>query len=304
MDHAADTASTDGPNGLERAISAEHLVGQLVERLELLGEACDGQPSGLSTGFSELDDLTSGLHGGDLVIIAGKPSVGKSSLALSIAKHVALSEGIPIVFFTLETDKAQVFVRLTSLGAGICLQALRRGRLENDEWIRLGDFSGKLEGSKFIIDDSPGLNVTELMSRARGHASVTGRVGLIVVDYLQLMTGVHEEADSRAAEMGFISRSLKKLARSLDCAVIAISQVNRLGARANNNPQLGDIRDSGAIEEDADLVLFMCGGAPSERLNSGPSPIEIIIGKQRNGPVGKFKLWFDSAQLKFRSASA
>ncbi len=303
MDHAADTLSAKSSEGLDRGVSAEHLVEQLVERLEVLGEAVDGHPSGLSTGFPDLDGLTSGLHGGDLVIIAGKPSVGKSSLALYIAQHIALTEGIPIVFFTLEMNKAQVFVRLTSLVAGISLQTLRRGRLENDEWIRLGDFSGRLEGSKFIIDDSPGLNVTELTARARGHASVTGRVGLIVVDYLQLMTGVHEEADSRAAEMGFISRSLKKLARSLDCAVIAISQVNRLGARANNNLQLGDIRDSGAIEEDADLVLFMCGGAPSERLNSGPSSIEIIIGKQRNGPVGKFKLWFDSAQLKFRSVS-
>jgi replicative DNA helicase len=249
---------------------------------------------GLSTGFSRFDELTSGFHKSDLIIIAARPSMGKTSLALNIAAHIAIKEHIPVAIFSLETSKEQLVLRMLCAEAKVDYHSIRTGYLRSEDWDRLTRAFGRLAESPVFIDDTPGISVLELRAKAR-MIKKEHDIGLIVIDYLQLMRG-RGKVESRQQEISEISRSLKALARELNVPVIALSQLSRMVEHRNPpRPILADLRESGAIEQDADLVTFIYRPEAYRhlQLKEGEDGLaEIIIGKQRNGPIGSFKLAF------------
>ncbi len=247
--------------------------------------------TGISTGFIELDRLTSGLQPSDFIIIAARPSMGKTSLALDIAQHAAIDLGIPIGFFSLEMSKEQLTLRMLCARSRVEMHRLRSGYLIDSDWPKLTRAAGILTEAPFIIDDSPSLSVLELRAKARRLKSEMN-LGLLVVDYLQLMKG-SSKADTREQEISEISRSLKSLSKELNIPVIALSQLSRkVEQRHGNRPQLADLRESGAIEQDADLIMFIYRDEVYNPDTSEKGIAEIIIGKQRNGPTGTVKLAF------------
>lgn len=247
--------------------------------------------TGISTGFIELDRLTSGLQPSDFIIIAARPSMGKTSLALDIAQHAAIDLGIPVGFFSLEMSKEQLTLRMLCARSRVEMHRLRSGYLIDSDWPKLTRAAGILTEAPFIIDDSPSLSVLELRAKARRLKSEMN-LGLLVVDYLQLMKG-SSKADTREQEISEISRSLKSLSKELNIPVIALSQLSRkVEQRHGNRPQLADLRESGAIEQDADLIMFIYRDEVYNPDTSEKGIAEIIIGKQRNGPTGTVKLAF------------
>jgi replicative DNA helicase len=282
--------------------SIDQLVVQLIDRVTELAENGAEDVTGVRTGFYELDRKTAGLQPGDLIVLAARPSMGKTSFALNIAEHVAVHEGLPVVVFSMEMGASQLALRLVGSLGRIDQQHLRTGALRDDEWTRLTEAVDKLGKAAIFIDETPALNPAELRARARRQARQCGKLGLIVVDYLQLMSGSSSSDENRATELGEISRGLKALAKELQCPVIALSQLNRsVESRNDKRPMMSDLRESGAIEQDADVIMFIYRDDYYNKDSKEPGVAEIIIGKQRNGPTGDIRLTFLKPLTRFEN---
>lgn len=258
--------------------------------------------TGVSTGFEELDRMTSGFQRSDLIIIAGRPSMGKTAFALNIAQHASIEMDVPVAVFSLEMSKEQLAMRMLSSEARVDAQRLRKGFLGETDWPRLTTAAGSLSEAKLFIDDTAAITVLEMKAKARRLKAERG-LGLVVLDYLQLMRG-RDQSPSREQEISEISRSLKALAKELSVPVVALSQLNRqVEARSDRRPQMADLRESGAIEQDADVILFIYRDEVYNRSEDNPEKgiAEIIIGKQRNGPTGKIKLAFLKEFTRFEN---
>jgi len=254
--------------------------------------------TGIPTGFIDIDNLTSGLQPSDLVIIAGRPSMGKTAFSLNIAQNAAIRNNIPVAIFSLEMSKEQLVLRMLSSEAKIEGSRLRKGFLSERDWTRLTNAAGLLSEAPIFIDDTPAISILELRAKSR-RLKGEHNIKLIILDYLQLMKGP-KNVDSREKEISEISRSLKALAKELNIPVIALSQLSRkVEERRGNRPQLTDLRESGAIEQDADLILFLYRDEVYNRDTEDSGIAEVIIGKQRNGPIGIVKLTFLSEYTKF-----
>ena len=265
-------------------------VAELFEREESI--------TGHATGFSDFDEMTSGLQGGDLVIVAGRPSMGKTTFAMNIAEHVAISGGSAVAVFSMEMPGEQLALRMLSSLGRVDQTRVRTGRLEDQDWHRLTSAVGMLSQAEIFIDDTPGLSPSDMRSRARRLAR-DHDLGLIVVDYLQLMQ-VPGSKENRSTEISEISRSLKGLAKELSVPVVALSQLNRsLEQRPNKRPVMSDLRESGAIEQDADLIVFIYRDEVYDKESPQRGMAEIIIGKQRNGPIGTVNLTFRGQNTRF-----
>lgn len=280
----------------------ESLMTQTVERIqELYARGGSNDITGVATGFIDLDAMTSGLQKGDLVIVAGRPSMGKTSFAMNIAEHVAIKEDLPVLIFSMEMSATQLASRMLGSVGRVNQGRLRTGRLTDEEWPRVTQSIGLLTKAPMLIDETGSLNSLELRARARRMARKYGNVGLIVIDYLQLMSGKSSGAtENRATEISEISRSLKSLAKEMQCPVVALSQLNRsLENRENKRPMMSDLRESGAIEQDADLILFIYRDEVYHPESEAVGIAEIIIAKQRNGPIGPVKLSWQGEFTKF-----
>ena len=278
----------------------------LVETFQKISKLYEegAEVTGLPTGFKDLDNLTAGLQPANLIILAARPSMGKSAFALEIANHVAVDAGKPCAFFSLEMSQQEVAQRLMCSRAKVDAHAIRTGKLSKDDWPRLIKACGQLEAAPLYVDDTPGLSLLELRARAQTLKRRQPDLGLIVVDYLQLMTTGRNE-ESRLQEVSRISRDLKALAKDLDLPVIALSQLNRSPEqRHDKRPMLSDLRESGSIEQDADMVMFLFREEYYERDmedDSKKGVAEVIIAKHRNGPTGSFNVAWMSRYAKFAS---
>ncbi len=247
--------------------------------------------TGVPTGFYEFDRLTAGLQNSDLIIVAGRPSMGKTSFALNIAQHAAVEHGIPVAIFSLEMSREQLAMRMLCADARVDAQAVRTGRLSDADWQRLTYAANRLSKAPIFIDDTPAIGVLELRAKARRLMAEHG-LGLIIVDYLQLMRG-RERRERREQEISEISSSLKAMAKELNVPLVALSQLNlRVEERPDKRPQLSDLRESGAIEQDADVIIFIYRDEVYRKDSPEKGIAELIIGKQRNGPTGVVKLAF------------
>jgi replicative DNA helicase len=276
------------------------LLGRAVERIDALYQR-DEPITGLATGFTDFDMMTSGLQPADLIIVAGRPSMGKTSFAMNMAEHVAIQSRRPVAVFSMEMPGDALAMRMMSSLGRIDQHRVRTGRLEEDEWPRLTSAVNILAGASMFIDDTPALSPTEVRARARRLKRDQDDLGLIVLDYIQLMQapGVGE---NRATEISAISRSLKALAKELNVPVIALSQLNRsLEQRPNKRPVMSDLRESGAIEQDADLIVFIYRDEVYHEDTKDKGVAEIIIAKQRNGPIGTTRLTFLGKYTKFEN---
>jgi replicative DNA helicase len=258
--------------------------------------------TGVPTGFSQLDNLTSGLQNSDLIILAARPSMGKTALALNIARNAAVEAGVPVAIFSLEMSKEQLSLRLLCAEARIDSSRLRSGFFSMEDWERLTDAAGVLSAAPIFIDDSPSLSAMEVRAKAR-RLKMDKNIGLIIIDYLQLMQG-RAGAERRDLEISEISRSLKALAKEINLPVIALSQLNRmLEQRNDRRPRLSDLRESGALEQDADVVAFIYRDEVYNKEENNPhkGTAEIILAKQRNGPTGEVLLTFLSVYTRFEN---
>ncbi|MDB5957352.1 replicative DNA helicase [Ramlibacter sp.] len=279
------------------------LVVQLMDRVQEMADN-PNDITGVPTGFYDFDRMTSGMQAGDLIILAARPSMGKTSLAINIAEHVALNEGLPVAVFSMEMGASQLAVRIVGSIGRIDQGHLRTGKLTDDEWPRLTEAIEKLRNIQLHIDETPGLTVSELRANARRLArQCGGKLGLIVVDYLQLMsTSTSMSDENRATAVGEISRGLKMLAKELGCPLIALSQLSRgVEQRTDKRPMMSDLRESGAIEQDADVIMFIYRDDYYNKDSKEPGVSEIIISKQRNGPTGTCKLAFVKQLTKFEN---
>jgi len=279
------------------------------ERIEEL-QSSPGSVTGVASGFPDLDNLTAGFQKGDLIIVAGRPSMGKTSLAMNFAQHAAIEKEVPVAVFSLEMSKESIVQRLLCSEGRVDAGRLRRGRLQDDEYARLATAAGHLNTAPIWIDDTPAITALELRAKARRLASEVD-LGLIIVDYLQLMSGP-SNADNRQQEISAISRAIKAVAKELNVPVVALSQLSRAPEqRTDKRPVLADLRESGAIEQDADLVLFVYREEvyrrPEDLVDDTGESIEgktdLIIGKQRNGPTGTVRLYFHKNYTLFESAT-
>jgi replicative DNA helicase len=278
----------------------DKLVVALIDRVQELHDNGAEEVTGVRTGFYDLDRMTAGLQKGDLIVLAARPSMGKTAFALNIAEHVAVQEGLPVLMFSMEMGASQLALRMVGSLGRIDQQGLRTGRLKGDEWERLTEAVERLGQVQMYIDETPALNSAELRARARRMARQFGTLGLIVIDYLQLMSGSSSGDENRATEIGEISRGLKALAKELQCPVIALSQLNRsVETRNDKRPMMSDLRESGAIEQDADVIMFIYRDDYYDKASKEPGVAEIVIGKQRNGPVGTVKLTFLKPLTRF-----
>ena len=282
------------------------LLQQNIERIDALYQRDNpNEVTGIATGFTDLDKMTSGLQAGDLVIVAGRPSMGKTAFAINIAEHVAISEKLPVAVFSMEMGGAQLVMRMLSSVGRLDQSVLKNGSLKDEHWERLNEAVAKLTDAPIFIDETAGLSALELRARARRLARrFNNRLGLIVIDYLQLMSG-SGRSDNRASELGEISRSLKALAKELQVPVIALSQLSRtVEQRTDKRPMMSDLRESGAIEQDADLIMFMFRDEYYTKEQSQFKGLaECIIGKHRNGPTGRVFLTFMGQFTRFENAA-
>jgi replicative DNA helicase len=282
-------------------LSIKELVTDAVERIDKLYQN-KSQVTGLPSGFIDFDRKTAGFQPSDLIIIAGRPSMGKSAFALCIANHIGVVEKIPLAFFSLEMSKEQLVQRLLCLHARVDAHSVRTGFLSASDWPKITAAAGKLSESAIFIDDTPAISVLELRAKARRLKS-QHNIQLIIVDYLQLMRGINIAHESRQQEISEISRSLKALARELNIPVIAISQLSRaVESRQGNRPQLSDLRESGAIEQDADLVAFLFREEYYNPTEENRGLADVIIAKQRNGPIGTVRLTFLKEYTRFEDS--
>jgi replicative DNA helicase len=286
-----------GRNGFA---SIRELLSRAVDRIETLFQK-DEPITGLSTGFDDLDQRTSGLQNGDLIVVAGRPSMGKTSFAMNIAEHVAIKHRLPVAVFSMEMPSEQLAMRMMSSLGRIDQSRVRTGKLNDDEWPRLSSAVSILSEAPLYVDDTPSLNSVELRARARRLKREQQGLGLIVVDYLQLMQA-SSSGENRANEIAEISRSLKILAKELNVPLIALSQLNRnLEQRPNKRPVMSDLRESGSIEQDADLVVFIYRDEVYHENSAAKGTAEIIIAKQRNGPIGTLRLTFLGQYTRFEN---
>jgi replicative DNA helicase len=285
--------------------SMDTLVVDLLDRVQEMADN-PNDVTGVPTGFYDLDRMTAGFQAGDLIVLAARPSMGKTALAINIAEHVALNEGLPVAVFSMEMGAAQLAVRIVGSIGRIDQSHLRTGKLTDEEWPRLTEAIEKLRTISLHIDESAGLTSSELRANARRLSRQCGKLGLIVVDYLQLMSGSSSDGENRATELGEISRGLKMLARELQCPVIALSQLNRsVEQRPDKRPMMSDLRESGAIEQDADIIMFIYRDEYyTKDACKEPGVAEVIIAKQRNGPTGVVKLAFMNKITKFESLAS
>jgi len=263
----------------------------------------DGDITGLTTGFADLDGMTSGLQPSDLVIVAGRPSMGKTSFAMNLVENAVLVEGQkkPIVVFSMEMPAESLMIRLLSSIGRIDQTRIRNGKLEQEDWPKLSTAVNKLKDVPLFIDDTAALTPTEVRSRARKIAREQGGIGMIMIDYLQLMQ-VAGSSEGRTAEISEISRSLKAIAKEFECPMVALSQLNRsLEQRPNKRPVNSDLRESGAIEQDADVIMFIYRDEVYNEDSPDKGTAEIIIGKQRNGPIGTCRLAFQGQFTRFEN---
>ena len=282
------------------------LVVNLLDRVQEMADN-PNDVTGVRTGFIDFDRMTAGLQAGDLIVLAARPSMGKTALAINIAENVALNEGLPVAVFSMEMGAAQLAVRIVGSIGRIDQGHLRTGRLTDEEWPRLTEAIERLRTISLHIDESPGLNSSEVRANARRLSRQYGQLGLIVVDYLQLMSGNGgSDGENRATELGEISRGLKMLARELKCPVIALSQLNRsVEQRPDKRPMMSDLRESGAIEQDADIIMFIYRDEYyTKEACKEPGVAEVIIAKQRNGPTGTVKLAFLRNITKFENLAS
>ena len=280
----------------------DSLVVELLDRVTEMAEN-PNDITGVRTGFYEFDKMTSGLQPGDMIVLAARPSMGKTSLAINIAEHVALNEGLPVAVFSMEMGASQLAVRIVGSIGRIDQGHLRTGKLTDEEWPRLTEAIEKLRNVSLHIDETPGLTTSELRANARRLARQYGKLGLIVVDYLQLMSVSSSMNDeNRATAVGEISRGLKMLAKELKCPVIALSQLSRgVESRTDKRPMMSDLRESGAIEQDADIIMFIYRDDYYDKNSKEPGVAEVIISKHRNGPTGTVKLAFLKPLTKFEN---
>jgi len=292
-----------GQRGTQGFEEIQPVLARVFERIDhLYHQENKSDVTGLPSGFADLDYKTAGLHPGDLVIVAGRPSMGKTAFALNIAEYVAVEQGVPVAIFSMEMGATQLAMRLLGSIARVDQHNMRTGRLNDEEWSRLSMAMGKLHEAPIFIDETAALNSLELRARARRINRQCGKLGLVMVDYLQLMSAPSSnQTENRATEISEISRSLKALAKELGCPVLALSQLNRaLEQRPDKRPMMSDLRESGAIEQDADVILFIYRDEvyyPEKPESKGTA--EVIIGKQRNGPIGKVDLTFLGQQTRF-----
>jgi replicative DNA helicase len=290
----------EGARGRQGFVEIEPLLTKVVERIqELFERANPSDVTGVPTGFTDVDRMTSGLQAGDLIIVCGRPSMGKTAFALNIGEHAAIDQGLPVAVFSMEMGAGQLALRMLSSVGRINQQRLRTGRLEDGDWPKLTEAIRKMHDAQFFIDETPALNALELRARARRLARTCGRLGLIIIDYLQLMSasGVGE---NRATEISEISRSLKALAKELQVPVVALSQLNRtVESRTDKRPVMSDLRESGAIEQDADVILALYREEFYNPDTTDKGVAEVLILKQRNGPTGRLNLRFAGENTRF-----
>lgn len=289
-----------GARGAAGWLPVQPLLTQVVERIdELYSRDNSSEITGVPTGWIDLDRMTSGLQPGDMVVVAGRPSMGKTAFSMNIAENVAVEEGLPVAVFSMEMGGVQLAMRMLGSVGKLDQHRLRTGKLIDEDWPRLTQAIQKMNEAQVFIDETPALNPIEMRARARRLSRQCGKLGLIVVDYLQLMQG-SQPGDNRSAEISEISRSLKGLAKELHCPVIALSQLNRsLEQRPNKRPVMSDLRESGAIEQDADVIIFLYRDEVYNPDSPDKGTAEIIIGKQRNGPIGAVRLTWIGAYTKF-----
>jgi replicative DNA helicase len=291
-----------GSRGAQNFQIIGKLLANVVERIETLYNRDDpSDVTGVPTGFADLDRMTSGFQPGDLIVVAGRPSMGKTALALNIGEHVAIDLKLPVVVFSMEMGASQLAMRMIGSVGRLDQHKLRTGRLAPDDWERLSTALGRLSEAPMLIDETPALNAIEVRSRARRLQKQYGQLGLVIVDYLQLMQA-QSAGENRATEISEISRSLKALAKELKVPVVALSQLNRsLEQRPNKRPVMSDLRESGAIEQDADVILFIYRDEVYNEDSPDKGTAEIIIGKQRNGPIGTVRLTFLGEHTRFEN---
>ena len=294
----------EGSRGAKGFVAIQPLLTQVVERIdELYNRDSTSEITGVPTGFVDLDRMTSGLQPGDLVIVAGRPSMGKTALSLNIGETVAIDSGLPVAVFSMEMGGAQLAMRMLGSVGRLDQHRLRTGKLIDEDWPRLTHAIQKMNDAQLYIDETPALSSIELRARSRRLARQCGKLGLIIVDYLQLMSA-NSPGENRATEISEISRNLTGLAKELNCPVIALSQLNRsLEQRPNKRPVMSDLRESGAIEQDADVILFIYRDEVYNPDSPDKGTAEIIIGKQRNGPIGAVRVTFLGQYTKFDNYS-
>lgn len=255
--------------------------------------------TGIATGFTDLDYRTAGMQPSDLILIAARPSMGKTAFVLNVAQHVAFKQNLCTAIFSLEMSKEQLVNRLFAMESRVDAQALRTGSLNDDEWDRLVEGVNTVGRSKLIIDDTPGISIGEMRTKCRKYKLEHG-LKLVIIDYLQLMSGSGKSSDNRQQEISEISRSLKAMARELEAPVIALSQLSRaVESRADHRPMLSDLRESGAIEQDADVVMFLYRDNYYNKDSTAKNVAEVIVAKQRNGPIGTVELAWLPNYTKF-----
>ena len=320
QDIAESGFSPEGRNSTELIDEAERLIMQIseqgpksggpqevnpllkkaIDRIDELFNS-DGNITGLSTGYNDLDDKTSGLQPSDLVIVAGRPSMGKTSFAMNLVEHAVLNQEKPILVFSMEMPADQLIIRMLSSVGRIDQTRIRNGKLDNEDWPKLSAAATKLKDRPLYIDDTPALTPTEIRSRARRVMRDHGQIGMIMIDYMQLMQ-VAGSSEGRTAEISEISRSLKAIAKEFNCPMVALSQLNRaLEQRPNKRPVNSDLRESGAIEQDADVIMFIYRDEVYNEESPDKGVAEIIIGKQRNGPIGTSRLAFVGQFTRFEN---
>ena len=276
-------------------IDIKELLPKAAQRIDDLYQLDDPNGvTGVPSGYSDLDQKTAGLQPGDLIIIAGRPSMGKTSLALNIAEHVGMEAGLPVAIFSMEMGAAQLTMRLLGSVGKLDQHKMRIGQLEDEDWPKLTNALGVLNEAPIFIDEGSALNSYEVRARARRLHRQQGKLGLIVIDYIQLMSSANEQSnENRATEVSEISRSLKALAKELNVPVVALSQLNRsVESRPDKRPMMSDLRESGAIEQDADVIMFIYRDEVYNPETAEKGVAEILLSKQRNGPTGTVKLTF------------
>lgn len=290
---AEQTGTDGGPETIKS------ILVRAVEKIDMLYQNGDAL-TGLPTGLTDLDEMTSGLQPSDLIIVAGRPSMGKTTLVMNMAENAAIRDGKPVLVFSMEMPSDSLAMRMMSSLGRIDQHRIRTGKLNDDDWPRVTSAVHMLSEAPLFIDDSAGLSPAEMRARARRIAKEHGQLGLIVVDYLQLMKVPGFKAENRTAEISEISRSLKSLAKELKVPVIALSQLNRsLEQRQDKRPVMSDLRESGAIEQDADLICFIYRDEVYHEDSPEKGVAEIIIAKQRNGPIGKVRVAFLGKYTRF-----
>ncbi|MEZ0331606.1 MAG: replicative DNA helicase [Methylophilaceae bacterium] len=293
-----------GKRATDGFIDIKVLLPQVADRIDQLFQRDNpSDVTGVSTGYTDLDSKTSGFQPGDLIIVAGRPSMGKTAFSLNIAENVALDSGLPVAVFSMEMAATQLAMRMIGSVGRLDQHRMRTGRLEDEDWIKLTTALGRLNEAPIFIDEGAGLSSFDVRARARRLHRQCGKLGLIVVDYLQLMSAPSgRQGENRATEISEISRSLKALAKELDVPVVALSQLNRsVEQRPDKRPVMSDLRESGAIEQDADLILFIYRDQVYNPDSEDKGTAEIIIAKQRNGPIGMVRLSFLGEHTRFEN---